>query len=85
MLRYEERKYSRENGMKEAEFEIRRKKELEMVKEKDVMSEQEKEKLRVAIDEGMVSQVQKERNEDMGCSKVNGRVVSYAQLVEREK
>lgn len=39
MLRYDERKFTREIGRREAGFGIRRKKELEKVKKVDVRSE----------------------------------------------
>ncbi|KAI5407359.1 hypothetical protein KIW84_053564 [Lathyrus oleraceus] len=68
MVRHEDIKYSRENRRREAEFGISRKKELERVKEEAVIKEEEKEKLRVVTDEGLVSKVLKERDEDMFLS-----------------
>ncbi|CAI8616744.1 unnamed protein product [Vicia faba] len=53
ILIHEIRKYSRENGRREAEFGFSRKKKLERVKEDEIMSE--KENFRVVTDEGVVN------------------------------
>ncbi|CAI8587063.1 unnamed protein product [Vicia faba] len=83
MPRYDERKFMRENGRRETEFGIRRKKKLERVKEEVVRIRKEKKILIVVTDEGVVSKGKKEMEEEyIFISKGNGRVVLYAELVK---